>query len=241
MIFGDGFLWYNFERLFMNVIKFRHIGIGLLAFVLPLLLANCTKNDVTTIIPVGTESYVQDILSVIPDSVMVQFNAAFGAVPEGYIPPKIEGRFVIGPKQRVASNVVGWPLVMPEPEPNATLWFYDQHNGVAGMEFSEALEQQTDTVFVMGSGNDFTAYVIESKSYDMAYSKDTYHVDMKRGIVVKGSMTAEGIRNLYFAVVIMEINDNSGGLIPQFEPGSYFIYKDGDSMASHFDSKGVGR
>lgn len=235
------FLWYNFEKLFMNVVKFRHIGIGLLAFVLPLLVANCTKNDVTTIIPVGTESYVQDILSVIPDSAMVQFNAAFGAVPEGYIPPKIEGRFVIGPKQRVASNVIGWPLVMPEPEPNATLWFFDQHNGVAGMEFSEALEQQTDTVYVMGSGNDFTAYVIESKSYDMAYSENTYHVDLKRGIVVKGSMTAEGIRNLYFAVVIMEVNDDSDGLIPQYEPGSYFIYKDGDGIASRLDSEGGGR
>lgn len=221
----------------MKAKKLRQLG-WLFIVVVPLFVANCTKNDETTIIPVGTESYVKDILSVIPDSAMVQFNAAFGAVHEGYVPPKIEGQFVIGPKQRVASNVASWPLVMPVPEPNATLRFFNQHNGVTGMEFSEAFAQQTDTVYVMGNGNDFTAYVIESKSYDMAYSDDTYHVNMKRGIVVKGSIAAEGIRNMFFAVVIMEVNDDSHGLIPQFEPGSYFIYKDGDGMASRLDSEG---
>lgn len=221
----------------MKMMKLRHIG-RLFAAVVPLLVANCTKNDETTIIPVGTESYVNDILSVIPDSAMAQFNAAFGALPEGYVPANIEGQYVVGPKQRVASNVAGWPLVMPEPEPNATLSFFSQHNGVVGMEFSEALNQVTDTVYVMGCGAGFSAYVIENKSYDMAYSDDTYHVDMKRGIVIKGSIDAEGIRNLYFAVVVMEVSDDSNGLIPQYEPGSYFIYKDGNGMASRLDVEG---
>lgn len=217
--------------------KLRNISLILIAF-LPLLVANCTKNDESTIILVGTESYVKDILSVIPDSCMAQFEAVLGAVPEGKVPPDVEGLYVIGPKQRVASNVSGWPLVMPNPEPNATLHFFRQHNGVAGMEFSEALEQQTDTVYLMGNESDFTAYVIESKSYDMAYSNATYHVDMKRGIVIKGCIVPEGIRDLYFAVVIMDVSDDSDGIIPQFAPGSYFIYKDGDGLASRLDSIG---
>ena len=183
---------------------------------------------------------MKDILSVIPDSTMAEFDAAFGAVSEGFIPPDIEGKYVIGPKQRVASNVAGWPLVPPEPEPNATLQFFNQNNGVASIEFSEAFDQRTDTVYVMGNENDFTAYAIESKSYDLVYSEDTYHVDMKRGIVVKGSVSAEGIRNLHFAVVIMDVNDDSDGLIPQYEAGSYFIYKDGDGLASRLDSAGGG-
>lgn len=219
------------------MIKIKNIG-RLFAVVIPLIFAHCTKNEETTIIPVGTELYVHDILSVIPDSAMAQFNAAFGDLHEGYVPANIEGQYVIGPKQRVASNVAYWPLVMPEPEPNATLHFLSQHNGVVRMEFSEALNQVTDTVYVMGSAADFSAYVIENKSYDMDYDDNIFHVDMKRGIVIKGSMTAEGVRNLYFAVVIMEVNDNSNGLIPQYEPGSYFIYKDGDGMASRFDADG---
>ena len=225
----------------MNVIKFRHIGIGLLAFVLPLLVANCTKNDVTTIIPVGTESYVQDILSVIPDSAMVQFNASFGAVYEGYIPPKIEGRFVIGPKQRVASNVVGWLLNPTDPEPNVSLRFSEQHNGVVRVDLAEASEQTTDTAFVMGTDNAFTVYFVENKNYEVPFAGTAFHVNMKRGVILKGNVEDEGIRNLYFAVVIMEVNDDSDGLIPQYEPGSYFIYKDGDGIASRLDSEGGGR
>lgn len=209
-------------------------------FLLTLVVASvsCTKNDETTIIPVGTESYIDDIFSVIPDSTMQAFEEAFGNVPQGYVPANIEGDYVIAPKQRVASNVAGWPLNPSDPEPNVSLRFSEQQNGVVRVELTEALEQVTDTAFVMGSGNDFTVYFIENKAYEVSFVQTSFHVDMKRGIVIKGSIDAEGIRNLYFAVVVMEVSDDSNGLIPQYEPGSYFIYKDGNGMASRLDVEG---
>ena len=219
------------------MMKIRHIG-RLFATIVPLLVANCTKNDETTIIPIGTESYIDDIFSVIPDSTMQAFGDTFGNVPQGYVPVNIEGDYVIAPKQRVASNVAGWPLNPSDPEPNVGLRFSEQQNGVVRVELTEALEQMTDTAFVMGSGNDFTVYFIENKAYEVPFVQTSFHVDMKRGIVIKGSMTAEGIRNLYFAVVVMEVSDDSNGLIPQYEPGSYFIYKDGNGMASRLDVEG---
>lgn len=219
----------------MMKLRQRHLG-RLFAAVVPMLFAHCTKNDETTIIPVGIESYVNDILSVIPDSTMAHFNATFGAISEGYVPTNIEGLYAINPKQRVASNVADWPLAIFEPD--ATIQFFSQHNGVVGMELYEASGQVTDTMYVIGNGADFTAYVIENKSYDMDYANSSYHVNMKRGIVIKGRMTAEGIRNLYLAIVIMEVDDDSDGSVPQFEPCSYFIYKDGDGLASRINSKG---
>ena len=209
-------------------------------FLLTLVVASvsCTKNDETTIIPVGTESYIDDILSVIPDSTMQAFEEAFGNVPQGYVPANIEGDYVIAPKQRVASSVAGWPLNPADQEPNVSLRFSEQQNGVVRVELTEALEQMTDTAFVMGSGNDFTVYFIENKAYEVPFVQTSFQVNMKRGIVIKGSMTAEGIRNLYFAVVIIEVSDDSNGLIPQYEPGSYFIYKDGNGMASRLDVEG---
>lgn len=196
--------------------------------------ASCTKNDDTTIVPVGTESYIDDILNMIPDSTMHVFEAAFGAVPHGYIPANIEGEYVVAPKQRVASSVVGWPLNPPEPEPNVTLRFSDQHNGVVRVELAEAAEQTTDTAFIMGTGNDFTLYFVENKSYEIPMT-DTVHVNMERGVIIKGSVDDEGISNLYFAVVILGVEDDSNGTVPQYEPGTYFIYKDGDGKASRLN------
>ena len=202
---------------------------------------SCTKNDATTIVPIGTESYINEIFSVIPNSTLHDFELAFGSVPQGYIPAKIDGDYTMAPKQRVASNVAGWPLNPINPEPNVSLRFSEQHNGVVRVDLAEASEQTTDTAFVMGTDNAFTVYFVENKNYEVPFAGTAFHVNMKRGVVLKGNVEDEGIRNLYFAVVIMEVNDDSDGLIPQYEPGSYFIYKDGDGMASRLDSEGGGR
>ena len=71
---------------------------------------SCTKNDDNTIALIGTEDYIDDILSLIPDSLQTRFLAEFGSIPEGFTPPKIEGSYVMDPKLRVSSNVDGWPL-----------------------------------------------------------------------------------------------------------------------------------
>lgn len=197
--------------------------------------SSCTKNDDTTIIPVGTESYIDDILSVIPDSTMRAFEMAFGAVPQGYVPANIEGDYMIAPKQRVASSIAGWPLNPTDPEPNVSLRFSEQHNGVVRVELTEAQEQLTDTAFVMGSGNAFAVYYIENKSYEVPFADTAFHVDMNRGVILKGIVKDEGISNLFFAVVVLSVEDDSNGVIPQYEPGTYFIYKDGDGIASRLD------
>ncbi len=202
---------------------------------------SCTKNDATTIVPIGTESYINDIFGVIPDSTLHDFESAFGSVPQGYIPANIEGDYVMAPKQRVASNVVGWPLNSIDPEPNVSFRFSAQHNGVVRVDLAEASEQTTDTAFVMGTDNAFAVYFIENKSYEVPFVGSVFHVNMERGVILKGNVEAEGIRNLYLAVVIMDVSDDSNGLIPQYEPGSYFIYRDGDGMASRLDSEGGGR
>ena len=200
----------------------------LLVSALAVVFVSCTKNDDTTIVPLGTESYIDEILGVIPDSTMQAFETAFGAVPRGYIPANVEGDYVIAPKERVASNVEGW-MMNPDPELNVSLSFSEQHNGVVRVELSEAIEQLTDTAFVMGTGNAFTVYFVENKSYDVTLD-ETFHVNMERGVIIKGNVNADGISNLYFAVVILKVEDDFGGIVPH--PGSYFVYRDGNGLAS---------
>ena len=198
-----------------------------------LAVTSCTKNDESTIVLIGTEYYIDDIISVIPDSLQSKFFAAFGSIPEGPVPPKIEGSFVMSPKQRVASNVEGWPLQTVEP--NVYLCFSKQHNGIVAMDLNEATETLTDTVFVCGSGNTFAVYFIENKAYEMEVNNHSYHVKMKRGVVMKGQVVDDGLSNFRYATIVLETEDDSGGLIEQYAKGSYFIYKDGDGKAARQD------
>lgn len=199
-----------------------------------LFLISCTKNNDDTIVLIGDEYYIDDILSVIPDTLQTRFFAEFGSIPEGPIPPKIEGSFVMSPKQRVSSNVnVAWPLQTVEP--NMYLRFSNQHNGIAKMDLNEATETQTDTVFVCGNGNGFAVYFIENKSYEIELNGQTYHAQIKRGIVMKGQVTDEGLKDFRYATIIMASDDDSNGIIAQYPNGSYFIYKDGDGITRNED------
>ena len=187
------------------------------------LLPACTKNDDSTVVLLGTESYVETIIEAIPDTLRTTFEQQFGEIPQGYVPPKIEGRFVFDPKQRCYSNVAYWPLNVVEP--NMSLRFSNQHNSVVELNLAEATETFTDTVYVVGHENLFTVYYQESKPMTV----DNDAVVLKRGILIKGEMCDEGIRNLYFANIVMDVEGNAETAL--VEPGQFFIYKDGDGMA----------
>ena len=198
-----------------------------------LMVGACTKNDDTTVVLMGTEYYVEAITSVIPDTLQAGFFADFGNIPNGVIPPKIEGSYVMGPKQRVSSNVAVWPLSITEP--NLYLRFSKQHNGIAVLELNEESETRTDTVFVRGSGRVFCIYFVEDKAYEISDSLQSYPMRIKRGVVMKGQTSDNGLTDFRYATIIMETEDGSGGLFPQYAIGSYFIYKDGDGLAANMD------
>ena len=198
-------------------------------FFVALVFQACTKNDDTTIILLGTEVYIEDILNAIPDSLRDTFEQRFGEIPQGYVPPKIEGNFVVAPKQRCYSNVATWPLDVVEP--NMYLHLSDQHNSVVVFTFAEATNTFTDTVYIVGYDNKFTVYYQENK--EMTINGDD--VILKRGIIIKGEMCNEGMQNLYFANIIMDVTGDHD--VPLVERGQFFIYKDGDGIARQEESK----
>lgn len=196
-----------------------------------LALTCCTKNDENTIALIGTEYYIDDILSVIPESLQTSFFAEFGSVPEGPVPPNVEGSYVMAPKHRVSSNLTEYEWPLQTVEPNMYMRFSNQHNGIVKLDLNEATETVTDTVFVCGSGNSFAVYFIENKAYEIELGGQTYHAKVKRGIVMKGQVNGDGLKDFRYATIIMNSEDDSNGLIAQYPQGSYFIYKDGDGLA----------
>ena len=195
----------------------------LLAFAGGLALGACTKNDNNTIVPIGTED-IKDIHEVIPDSLYAEFDSVFGGIPQGFVPPKIEGSYVMAPKHRVASNmpVSDWPL--DQEESNMYLRFTKQHNGIAQIELKEISDPVTIyPVFVCGNGNDnsFAVYFEEKI--------EVLNIKMTRAVIMKGKVSEAGLVDFQFATITKE-SDGGGQL-----PGSFFIYKDGNGLAERYD------
>lgn len=195
-------------------------------------LASCTKNNVGTIVLIGEESYVVDMLAAIPDSLKVDFMEMFGSLPDGPVPPCIEGGYVITPKVRFASNLANWLADIPEPD--TYVRFDNQHNGMASLALNGASETHVDTVFVMGCDSWYSVCFIEEKNYEVVLQEGNCHVNLSQGVVMKGQVTRDGIRDLTYATIILDMDADAEDA-ELYAPGTFFIWKDGDGIAERFD------
>ncbi len=193
-----------------------------------LLLTSCTKNDDTTIVLLGEESYVQSveaILDYLPVEIQDSIDSHLGAIPQGPVPPNIEGNFLINPKTRCCSSLPNdyWPLNIEERDMEIRI--FDQHNGIATLELYEASELTTERVNVHGSGNRFSISYIEEKPVSM----DGVTTIIRRGIIIMGEISAEGIRDLHFLNVIIDVQEQRSN--EWTKPGQVYVYRDGDHLA----------
>lgn len=195
-----------------------------------LLTTSCTKNDETTITLLGQEKYIDDIIDVIPDTLLTVFNNNF-RIHRGYIPPNVEGAYRFSPKKRKISSVPQqyWPLSTIEPD--VDFKFEDQHNRMATFSHYEELTTKTDTVYVIGHDTYFTTYYIEDINLDYGFGEVKY----KRGIIYSGRMKKNGIGTLAYASIIMEVEDYTNGHVDTYPVGSFFLYEDGDGLAEEIE------
>ena len=202
----------------------NRIKLLILMAVAAVMMAGCTKNDDTTIVLLGEEEYFNEIIKVIPSDLINEFDSRFG-VQKGNLPPNVEGEFVMAPKKRVYSSLskTVWPLDIQEP--NVYLKFESQNNRIAKFKHYEEFITSVDTIYVMGKDDRFTAYYVEDKLFDYGI----YEVKMKRGIIYSGRVTEDGIKYLKYANIIMDVQDDSNGVIETYPVGTFFIYEDGSN------------
>lgn len=193
-------------------------------FVFMLMVSSCGKSDPVnqTITLLGTESYIIPISEMIPDSLQETIPSLFGGFHEGFYPPNIEGEYTIN-KEFCHSNFI----VDLSDSQDMHLRITNQHNRVASVDFYEGFTVHCDTAFIMGSGSSFTLYFEEDRNM----SFEDYHPYSKRGVVIKGEKTTEGIRNLQYGNVILDAQNGGTPYLGLFVKGWYFIYKDRDGMA----------
>lgn len=191
-------------------------------------LISCDKNtyDEDTIILLGTESYVTPLNALIPDSLKVEFPKYLGEIHTGYIPPNIEGEYLISKKEFCHSNFVNLFDNL-----DMHLRITKQHNRVAKVEFDEGGTVVTDTAYVMGTDQLFTLYFTEQK--EILFYSNISKVD--RCVVITGEITDTGIKNLMFGNIILKAYQGNNPFIGNFIPGWYFIYKDNDGVSENYN------
>ncbi len=209
----------------MSKHRLFHIAFGL---IIVLGMNGCLKEGSETIVYLGYENYIPPIEDVIPQELLKVYSDSIGEIPRGYIPPNVEGSFVINPKHRMLSNnLISWPLEVIEPD--LTFSISNQHNGViVNLNFSEATTTPSDSVYIMGHDEYFTIYYREIKEF----VDEGFTTVVTRGMILTGEIHQEGIRNLRYADIIIDVYDDSNGLIVQYPAGQYFIYKDGDELSN---------
>lgn len=202
----------------------------LLVVLLSVFCIGCQKGDTTgeTIILLGEETYVKPLKSLVPDSLYPIFDTLFvkhkDHTHEGYIPPNIEGIYVIDPKIIRYSNY------------NDTIHSHEayfeitnQHNRIACINLLDGGSVITDSVFIMGNDQYFTLYYTEYKIMPNASA----YPYLTRNIFLSGKKTDEGIQDLVYGNIIIGVPTIQNPLYDNFVPGNYFIFTDPDGLAAN--------
>lgn len=184
-----------------------------------------------TVILLGQEAYVKDLTSFIPDSLKTKFPQQFGALPQGAIPPNLEGAYHINNLSTLYSNYN---------ETSSTSEVFlkvgKQHNRVAEVQlFQGNGTTTTDTAYIMGDGtaasHDFTLYLREKK--DIEFQGASHRIT--RLVIFSGEKTGQGIKNLKMGSIILTSDYQETLFVGPFTQGAYFIYQDSDGLSENTD------
>ena len=175
-------------------------------------------------------SFVTDpIKNVIPDEIVDQMDD-YMPIHNGINPPVIEGQYVVSPNILVYSTHGFSP---GDKFADYYVMFYNQdiiNNTLdfrAAEKFDDGSSSGTGTgAFISGEGNDFSVFF--NVDEETVYSD--YTIYTKKAVIISGTMTDNGIKDLYHAFVMLEkSSDPKSHLVPV---GTYRVFKDKDGLSA---------
>ena len=174
-------------------------------------------------------SFVTDpIKNVIPDEIIDQIDD-YMPIHNGINPPVIEGQFVMSPMMMVYSTYGHQPGDIFS---DYYVMFYNQdiiNNTLdfrAAEEFEDGSSSGTGTgAFISGEGNDFSVFF----NVDEETVYPDYTIYDKSAVIMSGTITDKGIKDLYYAFVLLDkSSDPKSHIVPV---GTYRVFKDKDGLS----------
>jgi len=197
-----------------------------------LCLTACNKDgDETIALEFGDKEKTEETDDRIDDVVPVDLqNKIDDYMPlyRGKNPPNIEGVYHFYPLSIVFCSD-GYYSPGDIMDDDLIIKFSNQNNRKNTLDY-DSYDQEIDQTaqsgkgaFVSGSGNNFTAYFNTSGT--------TYGITTKEAIIVSGTKTSQGIKDLHFCIVMVEKkNDYDNELM---DVGTYRVSNDDDGLSEN--------
>lgn len=188
-------------------------------------LTGCLREGVDTIaLPFGKIPE-----GVIPQAIREQFEQ-YMPIYEGTTPPNITGEYLCKPDVLVFTSDDDF-------EPGdlfAPMYFAFENQTESGMATyrnrQASATAEAPEVYVVGSGNNFTAYFL---SYETRTDDDgNVTATSKMSHIMSGTLTPEGIVNFRNSFIMLEKDDPSDLLM---DVNEYRVFKDGDELVSYYN------
>ena len=188
-------------------------------------LTGCLREGIDTIaLPFGKIPE-----GVIPQEIREQFEEHM-PIYEGVTPPDITGKYLNSPDLLVfTSDGQFYPGYEFAPQ---YISFRNQTpSGMATFSEKQAtIVSEAPEVYVVGSGNNFSAYFISNSTrYD---DNGNVSSTSKMSTVISGTVTDAGIENYRLAFVMLEKDDPNYELM---DVNEYRVFEDGDGLAIRYD------
>ncbi|MBQ3740238.1 MAG: hypothetical protein IKZ52_01785 [Bacteroidales bacterium] len=188
-------------------------------------LTGCLREGIDTIaLPFGK---VPD--AVIPQEIREQFEQ-YMPIYDGITPPNIEGEYLCQPDRLVFTSDYGFevghvfsPVYFKFANQTASgMAIYRERQGSSVSDASE--------VYVVGQGNNFTAYFISNVEHRDDYGNIT--ATAKLSEIVSGTVTSDGIVNYRNAFIMLDKYDPDHELM---DVNEYRVFEDGDGLAVRYN------
>jgi hypothetical protein len=177
----------------------------------------------------------EEIQNIVPDTILDKITTLGMKINKGLEPPDIGNSYLASPFELTATNI---PDDYSIGHNFSDYYFrlYDQDNEdlTIRLDYSNGGETGTGLGgFISGDGNKFSVFVVVNSEYN-GYPAELIHI-------ITGTITDEGIENLYFANFMLDNFDNEGGYWIENGEGRVIIDSDSMSPITPYDFKSTER
>lgn len=159
---------------------------------------------------------------VIPSDIRRQMEK-YMTIYDGVNPPNVEGIYLMSPQKLVYDSTNNFDTDHKFADLIMNLFNQNSKNNTIDYKERQGsnLSASGNGAFISGEGNNFSIY--------FNTSGNSNGISYKTALVVSGTISSDGIRNLYYAFVMTDKGSDPEHTI--MNVGDYRVFKDGDGLA----------
>ena len=189
---------------------------------------NGTISFTAKINPWRTEPVIENV---IPEDLVNKMSENI-TIYRGTNPPMIEGCYFIDPFVAVYCEDEGYEAGAVVT--SHIIRFLNQDNTYQTLDYigkskTGSITEEGNGAFISGSGNNFSVFF---STIGNTLTKKGNNVSRKTALIISGTKTSSGIKNLYYAFVMIEKNGDIDGEL--MKEGVYRVFKDKDGLSVNY-------